>query len=131
VLFESKLDKFILKRAAVLVIILTAADIAFLGGNRWFVLGGLLLGTVVSLGRMLSNEWILKVTFKVSKGKALAGSIAAFTINQLALVPIILLAYFLNIWLFCGLIAGFLVVPAIVMMNSITEAFGITKNSFE
>lgn len=130
-LFESKLDKFILKRAAVLVILLTAVDIAFLGSNRWFALGGLLLGTVVSLGRLLSNEWILKVTFKASKGKALAGSIAAFTINQLALVPMILLAYFLNLWLFGGLIAGFLVVPAIVMLNSITEAFGITKNSFE
>lgn len=130
-LFESKLDKFILKRAAVLVIILTAVDIAFLGSNRWLVLGGLLLGTVVSLGRMFSNEWILKVTFKAGKGKAMAGSIAAFTINQLALAPMMLLAYFLNIWLFCGLIAGFLVVPAIVMINSITEAFGITKNSFE
>lgn len=130
-LFESKLDKFIIKRAAVLAIILTAADIAFLGSNRWLILYGLLFGTAVGLARLLSNEWILKVTFKAGKGKVLTGSIAAFTINQLALVPIILLAYFLSGWLLCGLITGLLIVPAIVMINSITEAFGITKNSFE
>lgn len=130
-MFKSKLDHFIVKRATVLLILLTAAELVFLKGNRWFILGGLLAGAFISIGRLCSNEWILKRIFKLSGGKAVVGSTFAFTLSQFVLLPVIVLTYFINVWALYGLIAGVLVVPIIIMMNSITEAFGITKNSFE
>ena len=104
---------------------------SFLKSNRWFVLGGLLAGAFISIGRLSSNEWILKKTLKPSGGKSVAGSIIAFTLSQLVMLPVVVLTYFIDVWALYGLVAGVLVVPFIIMMNSITEAFGITKNSFE
>lgn len=130
-LFKSRLNKFIVKRATVLLILLMTVDLAFLEKNRWLVLAGLLVGAFVSVGRFSSNEWLLKKVFQLNGDKAVTGSIVAFTLNQLILMPIIAITYFLNVWALYGLVVGFLVVPAIIMINSITEAFGITKNSFE
>lgn len=130
-MLKSKLDKFIIKRAAVFLALMAAADMVFMGSGRWFVLAGLLAGAALSIGRLVGNEWILAKVFSLSGGKAIAGSIAAFTISQLVLAPVIILTYFLSIWALYGLLAGVLAVPAVIMLNSITEAFGITKNSFE
>ena len=130
-MFKSKLDKFIVKRAAALLILLTAAELLFLKSNRWFVLEGLLAGAFISIGRLSSNEWILKKTLKSNGGQAVAGSIVAFILSYLVLISVITFIYFLNVWAFYGLITGILVVPIIIMMNSITEMFGITKNRFE
>lgn len=129
-MLKSKLLRFIVKRAALLLILLTAADLVFLKNNKWLVLAGLLAGAFLSIGRFLSNELILKKIFEFNGKKTIAGSIA-FAVNQLVLLPVIALAYFLNIWILYGLIAGILAAPIIIMINSITEAFGITKNNFE
>lgn len=130
-MLKSKIDKFLVKRTALFLILLTVADIAFLGSNKWFVLAGLLAGASLSIGRLVSNEWILKRTFELNGEKAVTGSIAAFTISQIVIIPVIVITYFFSTWLFYGLLAGIMVVPMIVMINSITEAIGITKNSFE
>lgn len=113
------------------MILLTAAELLFCKSNRWFILGGLLAGALISIGRLCGNEWILKRIFKLNGGKAAAVGIVAFTLNQFVLLPVIVLTYFINTWALYGLIAGILVVPVIIMINSITEAFGVTKNSFE
>lgn len=130
-MFRSKLEKFIVKRAAIFLILLSAADLAFLGENRWLTLAGLLAGTSLSIARLIVNEWLFKEVFKLSGGKAAAGSILVFTAVQLVLLPVLLLLYFLSAWILYGFVAGILAVPVIVMVNSITEAFGITKNNFE
>ena len=130
-LFKSKLEKFIVKRAAVFLIVLSAAALAFLGENGWLAFAGLFAGTLLSVVRLIGNELIFKAVFKLNGGKAVAGSILVFTAIQLILLPVILLVYFLNVWILYGFVAGILAVPVIVMINSITEAFGITKNNFE
>lgn len=130
-LFNSKLDKFIAKRAAVLLIVLTAAGVLFFRGSRWLTLAGLFTGAFLSIGRFISKEWIFRKILKLNEKKAAAYSAAIIAISQLVLFPIIVLTYFINIWFFYGLIAGILVIPLVIMLNSITEAFGITKNNFE
>lgn len=130
-LLRSKLDRFILRRAAVFLLLLSAADLVFLGKNSWLAFTGLLAGTLLSIVRLVGNEWLFKEVFKFNGGKAVAGSILVFTAIQLILLPIILLLYFLNTWILFGFVAGILAVPVIVMVNSITEAFGMTKNNFE
>lgn len=130
-MFESKLIRFLAKRAAILLVLLSAADIALLGQNRWLILAGLLAGACISVGRVSSNEWMLKKVFQSSGNQAATGSIVLSTMSLLLLMPVIAITYFLNIWALYGLIAGLLNVPVVIMVNSITEAFGITKNNFE
>ena len=133
-MFKSRLDKFILKRAAALFFVLATADIAFSGVGRWMILAGLSAGAIISTGRLCSNEWLFKKIFRLNQSdgkRAAAGSMAAFTISQLVLIPVIVLAYLLSVWALYGFIAGILIIPIVIMINSITEAFGITKNNFE
>lgn len=130
-LLKSKLDHFLVKREALFLIFLTAADIAFLGENRWPALPGLLAGAFVITARLGISERIAAKTFGRNAGKTDAARIAAYTVSQLVWVPAVVLAYFISIWTLYGFVAGALVVPLIIMMNSVTEAFGITKNNFE
>lgn len=130
-LFMSKLVRFMVKRAAILFSVLSAADMVFLGQNRWSVFAGLAAGTLLSIARLMGNEWLFQKIFALSGEKAMAGSILVFTGLQLVLLPIILILYFLSLWALYGFVAGILAVPAVVMINSITETFGMTKNNFE
>ncbi len=130
-MFFGKLDRFIVKRAAIYLILLSAADLALLGKNRWPALAGLLVGTLLSVARLVGNERLFHAFSAWNGGKAVAGSILVFTAIQLAFLPVILILYIINAWVLYGFIAGILAVPAIVMGNSITEAAGLTKNDFE
>lgn len=126
-----KLDRFIVKRAAIFLILCSAASLALLGQNRWTALAGLLAGTLLSVARLIGNERLFTAFSGWDGGKAVAGSILVFTAIQLALLPLILILYMINAWLLYGFVAGILAVPIIVMGNSITEAIGLTKNNFE
>lgn len=130
-MFFGKLDRFIVKRAAIYLILLSAADLALLEKNRWPALAGLLAGTLLSVARLVGNERLFQAFSGWNGGKAVAGSILVFTAIQLAFLPVILILYIINAWVLYGFIAGILAVPAIVMGNSITEAIGLTKNNFE
>ena len=120
-----------MKRTAVFLILSSAADLVFLEKNRWLALAGLFEGVLLSLARLIGNGRILKAILQLNGNKAVGVGILVFTAFQLALLPVILLLYFLNAWTLYGFVAGILAVPAVVMVNSITEAFGITKNNFE
>jgi fatty-acid desaturase len=65
------------------------------------------------------------------KKLAPGSSVVLFAISQLILLPLLFIAYFINQWVFAGFVTGILLVPLVIMINSITEAFGITKNHFE
>lgn len=130
-LFQSKLVRFMVKRAAVFFAILSVADLAFLGNNRWLVFAGLTVGTLLSVARLMGNEWLFRKILHLTGGKAVAGSILVFTGLQLILLPVILIVYFISTWVLYGFVAGVMAVPAVVMVNSVTETFKITKNNFE
>lgn len=130
-MLQSKLIRFMVKRAAVFLAAMSVADLAFLGNNRWLVLAGLAVGTLLSVARLMGNEWLFRKIIKLSGGKAVAGSILVFTGLQLILLPVILLLYLISVWVLYGFVAGVMAVPVVVMINSVTETFGMTKNNFE
>ncbi len=135
-MFKSKLEQFMLKRAAYSLLLLLILDFAVLKDGRWPVLVGLLAGALLSAARFGGRVLVfckLPGANPVHRAhsRALAGSIALFSFNELILLPLLLLTYFLGHWIFAGFAAGILLVPAVVMINSVTEAFGITQNSFE
>lgn len=130
-MFLGKLDRFIVKRVLIFLILCSAADLALLEQNRWTALAGLFAGTLLSVVRLIGNERLFHAFSGWNGGKAIAGSIFVFTAIQLALLPVILILYIISTWVLYGFIAGILAVPVIVMVNSITEAIGLTKNDFE
>jgi hypothetical protein len=105
----------------------------FIKSNKWTAAAGLITGAVLGVAKFGSNALYLRKTLGADArtGRTAAGGIAAFLISQLIMLPLLILAYFLSFRLFCGFIAGSLLVPAIIMVNSITEALGLTKNGFE
>ena len=132
-MFKSELEKFVATKAIALLMLFSILDIILLN-SRWFVLIGITIGTVLSVFKFISYAWILRKTLcdslPCAKNRTVAKCIFVFTVNQLILLPFLFWAYFLNHWLFTGLIAGALSVPFVLMVNIITEALGITKNRF-
>lgn len=128
---KSGLERFVAKRAAVLFLLLAAAAAVFLGSGRWPALAGLLAGAFLGAGRFRSNEWIFAKILGEKGGKAAAAGAALYAAGMLALFAALASAYFLNSWLFRGVLAGLFLNPAVIMLNSVTEAFGVTRNGFD
>lgn len=134
-MIKSKLERFIAKRVLICMILLLIVDM-IVSENRWFVLVGIIVGTILSFVKFGSNAWVLKGILGIDQNNAQIKltpgiSIIIFIISQLILLSLLFLAYFLNYWIFAGFVAGILLLPLVIMVNSITEAFGITKNHFE
>lgn len=133
-MFSSKIEQFILKRLLICFILLSIIDMVVFE-NRWPVLAGLATGTVVSALKFCGNAKSLSGIFnnaaQGSRGRrGQHSSTVIFLLNQIILLPLLFLAYYMGQWVFWGFVAGILTVPLLIMLNSITEAFGITRNHF-
>ncbi len=133
-MFYSSVEQFILKRLLICFILLSIFDMAAIE-NRWPALIGLAVGTVFSAVKFCSNAAVYASFFGV-KAKDVGGRLGQrtatviFLLNQIILLPLLFLAYYRGQWVFWGFVAGILTVPLLIMLNSITEAFGITRNHF-
>lgn len=134
-MFKSAIERFVLKRAVIYLLILSVIALLFFQNQR-LILAGLTVGAAFSVGKFTSYAWVFGKTLcesQVALGRkpAAIGNMAAFIINQLILLPLLFLSYFFNHSFFAGFCAGILLVPLIILINSITEILGITKNHFE
>lgn len=133
-MFYSSVEQFVLKRLLICFILLSIIDMAVIE-NRWPALIGLAAGTVLSAVKFCSNAAAYASLFGVKKQGVSAGlgqrtARVIFLINQIILLPFLLIAYYIGQWFFWGFVAGILTIPLLIMLNSITEAFGITRNHF-
>lgn len=127
-----KVKRFILKKAAVLFCILVVLVLIFCQ-QRWFILCGLTIGGGFSFLRFISNANLYCRLFcpGVSVQTAVKGTVTMFALHQVMLLAFLLATRYLNLQFFIGSVAGVLLVPSAVMINSATEAVGITANGFE
>ncbi len=133
-MFYGKIEQFILKRSLICFILLSIIDMVVLE-SRWLALIGLVIGTALSAVRFCGNAAVLASLFnvEVQNTRNRLGQRSArliFLLNQIILLPFLLLAYFISQWVFWGFVAGILTIPLLIMLNSITEVFGITRNHF-
>ena len=134
-MFESKLEKFMVKRVFVLIIILSIVDMIIME-SKWLVLVGLMMGTILSIAKFSLNARIFSGNLCTHKSPILrklssSANIILFTIIQITLFLLLFLSYSLSPWIFAGFVAGVLLIPFAIMINSVTEALGLTKNHFE
>lgn len=134
-LLKNKLVKFVVKRVLIFFIGLSIFALVCYE-ERWYALSGLLAGSIYSVLRLGSYAWVFgRLLFldsgAVHKTGYASGNLTLFIFNQIALLPLLYLALKLNGTFFTGAVAGILLVPAVLFVNSITEALGITHNNFE
>jgi hypothetical protein len=134
-LLKTKLEKFIAKRSLIFFIILAILDIV-LFKNRWYVLVGLVVGGVFSISKfgsytLVFSRIIASESRNSQHNHPVRKSLIVFFINQLVLLPLLYFALKFNQWFFIGVVAGILLVPLVLFINSITETLKITHNNFE
>lgn len=134
-MLKNKLASFIAKRVLICSILLSIIDLLWIE-QRWYTLAGLLLGGAFSVLKFGSYTWIFKkivsgAASPAQKTSSARSSMLAFLANQIILFPLLLAAYFINHWLFAGMVAGILLVPFVIMVNCVTEVLKITSNNFE
>ncbi|HEX2947515.1 MAG TPA: hypothetical protein VHT96_16380 [Clostridia bacterium] len=133
-MFNSKLVRFILKRLLICFILLSIFDMVMIE-NRWSAFCGLAAGAIISAMKFCGSAAALAGFFGIETraGRGRLGqrwAVVIFLLNQLILLPLLFLAYNISQWVFWGFVAGILTIPMLIMLNSITEAFGITRNHF-
>lgn len=132
-MFTSRLQKNVSVRAIICLVLFSVADVLLIK-DKWFVLLGLAIGTGISIMKFESYAWIFSNEFKLevfsSSIKQSVGIIVVFALNQIVLFSALLFSYLHNPWTFIGLAGGVLSVPLVLLVNSVTEFLGITKNSF-
>lgn len=130
-LLESKLEKFIIKRALIIFIILSIIS-SVLAKEKWFSLAGLALGSVFSFIRLKALESALSGIL-ISRARLSASAFMAikYAVNQIALIFLLFVSVKYNIWFFIGMTAGILLVPLTILLNGICAGFSIMHNNIE
>ncbi|NJD03698.1 MAG: hypothetical protein FIA99_14135 [Ruminiclostridium sp.] len=134
-MFKNKLASFMVKRVFICFILLSVIDMVLLE-FRWHVLAGLILGSFFGVLKFGGYAWIFEkivstIVNPAQKTSSAKIGLFGFLVNQLLVFPLLLAAYFLNKWFFAGIVTGVLLVPFVIMLNSMTEALKITRNNFE
>lgn len=134
-MFKNKLFVFVLKRVLICFIVLSIIVMISIK-QRWFAFAGIFSGGILSILRFGSSTAVFtRITAAVPGSAPVrhgAGvSVLVYVINQVILLPLIFVAYKLGQWFFSGFVAGILLVPFVVMLNSVTEILAITHNEFK
>jgi hypothetical protein len=131
-LFKSELEKFVARRIALFFLIGAVISVIFFA-DRWLIILGLLVGGGLSTGRFASYAWSFRKNTsgqEMNIGKAVMRGLLTFVGNQLILIPLLFVAYRFHQSFFVSMIVGVLMAPIVLMVNSFTEAMGVTRNCF-
>ncbi len=127
---NGKILSFLYKRILLCYVFLSIIDILFMK-DRWLILAGLTIGGAAAVFRLNYTASMLLSLF--GSGGDKAGQPACtlkYTISLLSLVAMLAASVIYDPWLFAGAAAGILISPMVIMINGLTEGFGITHNGF-
>lgn len=99
--------------------------------HRWIALEGVVTGTAFGIAKLyfmgaVYGALLLSVGRRSTAGK----SFLKYITGQLAVLLLLLISIRFGLFFFIGVTAGTLLVPLVVVVNSITEGLGITHNNF-
>jgi hypothetical protein len=134
-LLKSKLEKFLAKRVLFIFVVLTIYIMVCIR-QKWFAFAGLAIGASLSILKLSSYVYIFSKiispenaneSFKHGASK----SVINFVLNQIIVLIVLFVSLKFNQWFFIGIVAGILLIPLAIVINSFTEALRITHNNFE
>lgn len=131
-LFNSKLERFIAKRALIICVVVSALNFIFFR-SKVLLLAGIPTGLIFSLLRL--NTYITAFSRLFSRERdASAASrsiIIRFIVNSILTIIVLVASLNYSQSFFAGVVEGILLIPLVITINGITEATGITHNNFE
>lgn len=98
--------------------------------GRPIIIAGISLGVVLSIVRFSTNATSF-IRLLSGTGETLGRGIKWFVINSIVAFVVLAVSIKINLFFFGGVITGIFFVPIVIIINSITEAIGITHNNFE
>ncbi|WP_010246356.1 hypothetical protein [Acetivibrio cellulolyticus] len=128
---DNALQKFLIKRVLIFFIVLLIINLIFLD-QRWLIAIGLICGTIFGILKFLyTSNFITSLISIDNKSFVAARTLVKFMLAQMATLVLIAVSIKFNMWFFAGVLTGVLLIPAVIMVNSITEALHISHNKFQ
>lgn len=125
------MQKFLIKRIIILYVILLICDFVFFD-KKWIIALGLTFGTIFGIFKFINmSKFMSGILVQEEKKLCLRRILVKFLSVQLATVFLLAVSIILSKVCFFGIVAGILIIPVIILINGITEGFGITHNNFQ
>ena len=116
---------FLTKRVALLAVISTLV-VFFVRGWDFFIVAGIFFGAAFAIFKIELNYKNLLSMCSLGKRR----SSMFFISSQLTCFALLLISILIDVRLFAGLAAGYLLAPAVICLNGITEKTGLTHNGW-
>jgi thiamine transporter ThiT len=129
-LAENALMKFLIKRVIIFFVVLEIINLILLD-QKWFVATGLICGTIFGILKFIYTSKFISHLIGVEERFTSGRVFIKFVLSQMTTMVLIAIAIKFNMWFFAGTLTGILLIPAVIMVNSITEALQISHNRFQ
>lgn len=126
---KNKTKLFLFKRSIIVVLILIVISLIAFKINTE-ILCGLAIGYVVSLLRLKELCGFADKIICNSAGKNKMAPVK-YIFVQIFTVLVLVLSAKISLNFFLSVFVGILIVPITIMLNSLSESLGLTKNNFE
>lgn len=129
-IFYNKIEAFLIKRSVIITSILMVFSLIIFKTNKEIILG-LVIGYLVSLIRLR----ILSSTVKNIIGNAVKQvkkrTPFEYIFVQVFTLAVLIYAIKSSVPFFFASFAGILIIPLTILINSLSELIGLTRNNFE
>lgn len=130
-MLATKIERFFAKRALIICSFVAILELTFFREHT-IMLAGLAAGTVFSLLRLNSYVSTFSKLFSADgETNAVGKVVAKFIVNSFLVIISLTVSVLYDRYFFFGILSGIFTVPLVIILNSITEALGITNNKFE
>ena len=116
---------FLTKRVAFLAVI-SAMVVFIVRGWDSLIIAGIISGAAFAVYKITLNNKNLRAMCALEK----RCSPLFFITSQMVCFAFLLVSILIDIRLFAGVTAGFLLMPAVICLNGITEKIGFTRNAW-
>lgn len=131
ILKAKALQCFIKTRIIIVYIVLIMISLV-LFDNRWNIVIGLTCGSVFGILKYIgASRFISNILLQREENVSLARIFVKFLSLQAVTVLLMTVSLSISLWSFLGVVAGILLIPLIILINSLTEALGLSHNNFQ
>ena len=116
---------FLAKRVALLAVISTMT-VFIVRGWDFFIAAGIISGAAFTIYKIILNNKSLVSMCTLGRRRAPL----FFITSQMACFVFLLISVLIDVRLFAGATAGFLLMPAVICINGLTEKTGFTRNGW-
>ena len=116
---------FLTKRVVLLAVI-SVLVVFIVRGRDFLFAAGICAGAAFAIYKIILNNKNLLSMCALGKRR----TPLFFITSQIACFVILLISILIDVRLFAGITAGFLLMPAVICLNGITEKTGLTRNGW-